>query len=104
MARALLSNLLHALSLALGVADELASRADKPSCLAELSRKLGLYFLQEIKRLIALDNAALRAERKSPGILDHIVEHIDELLHSGGVLFHFCMTIPFANSEGTKQP
>ena len=77
-AGALLGLIADALGLALGVVDEFVAGGDQALCLGELHRHGGLDLIEDLKDLVALDDAFFVAERHAPCLRHHGIKLVNE--------------------------
>ena len=85
----------HLLHFLLGGGHILLPRPHQLLRLLDLQRQLGPDIVQQIQRLITADDALIRAEGRTLGLVDHAVKHIQQPLHI--LLFHK-VYLPFSSS------
>ena len=71
----------HLLHFLFGTGHILTAGGDQLPGLFQLQRELGADLIQQIQRLIAVDDAFVGAEGGALGLVDHAVEHIQQSLH-----------------------
>ena len=71
----------HTLDLAIGLVHILLLGLHQILRLAELCGELGADLVQQVQGFLPVDNAFFGAEGSSPGLVDHAVQHVKELLY-----------------------
>ena len=79
--RVLLGLLHHALDVALGGLDIVLLCADELLRAGKFHRQLGADLVEQIERLVAVQNALVARQRRVLRAVDHLVKHIQKMLH-----------------------
>ena len=79
--RVLLGLLHHALDVALGGLDIVLLCTDELLRAGKFHRELGANLVEQVERLVAVQNALVARQRRVLRAVDHLVKHIQKMLH-----------------------